>query len=111
MKKLIFVTLILIALGFTAWYCYNLLLSPVNPALATPTSFVVERGATVTKVGTRLREQGLIRHELAFRLAVYLEQVDNNVQAGDYQLAPNMSARAIVKTLTHGVEEGVKLTI
>jgi len=101
----------LVTLGIITWSFFTSLLSPVNPNVSTPLAFTVNKGDSVLTIGSNLTSSGLLRNPLSFRLAVYLEQLSGKIQAGDYQLAPNMSARTIARALTKGYRAGVTLTI
>ena len=108
--SLAILVLVLLSIGLGVWLYLTTLLSPVNPCKATPTTFTIEHGDSSKKIGDKLTASGLVHSQLAFRLAVYLEKVGGKIQAGEYALAPNMSARVIATTLTRGISD-TSLTI
>lgn len=71
---------------------------------------LVPEGASVARVGRDLRQKGLIRSAVAFRLAARLIG-GGPVKAGVYRLSPNMSTPRILRELRHGAQEQlVRLT-
>jgi UPF0755 protein len=100
------------AVAALAGYLYiTTLLAPLNPESSSPKSFVVNKGDSTIVIGQNLTSAGLVRSALAFRLAVYLEDLGGQIQAGQYQLAPSQSARALAKTLTKGIAQDNTITI
>lgn len=94
--------LLLIFLGMVGVRTYyEMNLRPVSND-ETPVVFVVERGATVDEIGTKLHDNGLIRSNAVFKWYVASKQVRDEIQAGTYELKPNMSTPDIVSILTHG---------
>lgn len=65
--------------------------------------FLITKGQSVQAVAKNLKREDLIRSELGFRL--YMRASQKTIQAGRYQLAPNMSLSQIVLTLTSGPKE------
>ncbi len=76
-----------------------------------PVLFTVTPGETAATIATRLERAGLIRDALLFRLLVRYRGVDGQLEAGDYQLRPNMSLEEIVDLLQHGHPSEVTITI
>jgi UPF0755 protein len=54
--------------------------------------FTIEPGASVTSVSNDLEQQGIIRNAAAFRSYVIYKGLDTQIKAGEYSLAPSMSA-------------------
>lgn len=84
-----------------------------NPAGgdSTPLLFTITPGETAATIATRLERAGLIRDAGLFRLLVRYRGVDARLEAGDYQLRPNMSLEEIVDLLQHGRSSEVMITI
>ncbi len=69
---------------------------------APPKVLVVEKGESLTLVASRLREEGLIRSSLAFRILVLSRGLAGSIQAGDFRLRPSLTTEEVVYVLTHG---------
>lgn len=78
---------------------------------STPILFTITPGETAATIATRLERAGLIRDAGLFRLLVRYRGVDGQLEAGDYQLRPNMSLEEIVDLLQHGRPSEVIVTI
>ncbi len=72
--------------------------------------FVVERGDSVSKIAGGLADKSLIRSVIGFRYAVKKSGLGSKIQAGTYQLSPDMSAYEIAIALTRGISNE-RLTI
>ncbi|MBI3282676.1 endolytic transglycosylase MltG [Candidatus Curtissbacteria bacterium] len=104
MKKLpifaiIFIILILTPVAFNQYYNYQLQAPSTDSTLM---RFVIKPGQPVTQIAKNLKEAGLVKNALAFRLLVAQMGIGKNIQAGDFRLAPNMPARDLAGELTHG---------
>lgn len=62
-------------------------------------TFVVEPGMKASDVAAKLGAENLIRQPLLFQLMVREQKVGENLQAGEYQLAPNMTMAQIITVL------------
>ena len=77
-------------------------------AVATDTSFTVERGSSISTVAARLEEQGLIPagqllpSTLLFRLGATALKKEGGLKAGVYMLKANSSMADIITELTEG---------
>ncbi len=78
---------------------------------ATSTRIVVKDGDTAATVGDRLAGAAVIRSALAFRLIVRLEGLEARLQAGTYELRPNMALTQVVASIAQGRMTGGFLTI
>jgi UPF0755 protein len=85
-------------------------------SLSTPPSrsdtvadFEVPRGSSVKFIASSLKDAGLIRSPLYFRLLVRLQGL--SLQAGTYQLSPSSTPLDIAKALTKGLAATRKLVI
>ncbi|MEN8252974.1 MAG: endolytic transglycosylase MltG [Patescibacteria group bacterium] len=67
--------------------------------------FVIPKGQAISIIGQRLQAQGLIKSSLAFRLIVRQHALANKIQAGSFDLSPNMSLGKIAIALTKGTED------
>ncbi len=64
--------------------------------------FVIPKGQATTTIGKRLKQNNLIKSELAFKLLVDRKNYSNKLQAGDFHLNPAMDLETIIESLTHG---------
>lgn len=60
--------------------------------------FIVNRNQTETQTLDKLKNQGLIKNKLAFRLVLFLKH--NKIESGGYKASKNMSAWQISEKLT-----------
>lgn len=87
---------------------------PLLPAAEgdrSPRVVEIPRGATAGTISRILSAQGLVRHELAFRLLARLYRVDRGLKAGRYELSPSMSSLEILSRLRRGERIKVAVTI
>lgn len=97
-------TVAILATAGVGFYIYNQL-QPVDPATQTSTAFVVPKGQAVTIIANRLHEAGLIKNPLAFRLLVKMDNLQNQIQAGSFELAPSMTVSELATQLTKGTND------
>ena len=76
-----------------------------------PIHFVVRDGETAAQIATDLEAHQLIRNALAFRFVVRFSKVGGRLEAGDYQLRPDMSLTQIISVLAQGRMSGGLVTI
>jgi UPF0755 protein len=93
--------LLLIALGIYSASLFR----PVDPSSTLESQFVIPKGQSITKIGLRLYEQDLIKSDLAFKIIVKKEKLENKIQAGSFKLSPSMSLSEIASALTVGTED------
>lgn len=62
----------------------------------------VRPGATVGEVASLLRQRGLLRNPLAFRVGARLAGDGGRIKQGEYALSPTMSPARILRTLVSG---------
>lgn len=100
--KLILATLLLCftAAGGAGLWAWNYIQAPVNGSNSTETTFTVESGESLPSVAVRLEQDGLLRWNTFFRL--YARVRKTPIQAGEFNLSPAMSPRAILETLAFG---------
>lgn len=96
------ILLILAAIGVSWWINGTSAADKNNTA---PKIFVIENGEGIRSVAKKLKDQGLIRDQVAFFLLTKQMGIDSKIQAGDYRLYPSMSAREIANEFTHGTSD------
>ncbi len=73
--------------------------------------FTIDPGETAATIAPRLQRAGLITDAQLFLWLVRYRGVDVQLEAGDYELRPNMTLDEIVETLQHGRLKDVVVTI
>lgn len=102
MRKFWFVISIGVVLlvGVFGWWQWGLM--PVDITKTEKKTIVVPRGAGVTTVASKLRDEKLIRNRLHFHILTLVKGLSKKIQAGSYYLSPSMSADEILLALTKG---------
>ena len=72
---------------------------------ATPKSVLVVKGTSGVEVGNLLYEEKLIKSPLAFKIYIQFRGVASKIQAGEYQLASNLTLGDLVARLLRGPNE------
>ena len=93
----IFIIFIIILLGILF---YNLGLKAVGSD-DQKIDFIIEEGSTYYSVIDKLKEEGLIRNKLCFKLYIKLNG-KNKLEAGNYILSKNMGVKEIVEVFDNG---------
>jgi UPF0755 protein len=73
-----------------------------RPFRVDPAEIRIDRGASAARVAVVLRENGLIRSERAFRIAVRLLGASRRLEAGRYAFSSPQSLFTIVSTIRNG---------
>lgn len=106
----------LIKTFFVLFFCVNILLiisgiyiaslfNPLNSDQTKEQQFVIPKGQSISMIGSRLKEEGLIKSDLIFKLIVKKEKLENKIQAGSFKLSPSMNLLEIANSLTTGTED------
>jgi len=104
MKKLL-VLIIFLLIGFllvSGFWGNNLL--PVSSD-QTEKTFLITKGEALSSIIQRLKENNLIRSELAFSLYLKKEGLDQKIQPGTFKISPSLSSEEIAKILISNPEE------
>ena len=116
-RALLVLLLILVVVPVAAFGAYRYA-TGAEQGPSRPVSFVVPEGATASEVGERLEAAGVIRSALAFRIAAGMRGLEQDLQAGDYELRTNMQIEEVftvlergpvVRTVTVTIPEGLEL--
>ena len=78
---------------------------------AATNTFVIQSGQSTKQIADNLQACGLIRNALAFRVWARIKGLDTQLQAGGYNLSPNMTIDTIIGLLLHGQPDAVPVTI
>ncbi len=76
--------------------------SPADSKDNTAKIFIVEPGQGVKAIAKNLKDEGLIKDQVAFFLLTKQTGLANKIQAGSFRLNPSMSANEIANQLTKG---------
>ena len=104
--KRIYITVAILLVLFVialAWWINGT--SAVNKNDNKPVIFVIQPGQGIRAVSKNLKEQGLIKDQVAFFLLTKKMGIDSKIQAGEFRLFPNMSASDIATEFTHGTQD------
>lgn len=122
MKRWLVVLLVLAVLALVGaallgldWYRDGL--APANPA-ARPVLVRIPEGSSVADIADILHEDSLIRDRRAFKLMLKLNGLADKLQAGVFEIDPDMSAEEIARHIVSGevairrltIPEGLRLT-
>lgn len=81
------------------------LMQPVDTSDQTTKTFVIPQGQSTQRIAERLKEEGLIRSTLAFRLVVFQQDMQKSIQAGSFKLQPSLSVSDLIKILSKGTDD------
>lgn len=99
-NRLVIVLLLLIPLIVGVWYEASL--RAVNAESEKRKMLVIVKGQATDKILSKLKEDELIRSELAVKIYLYLNKEQGSLQAGTFELSQKMSVTEIVDTLKTG---------
>jgi len=100
-KFLIFLIIFVIIVAGGSFMWYNMCLSPIGGD-SQSVGLEIEMGSGPNKIAGILKEKGLIRSELAFKLYVKLNNI-TNFKAGNYTITKDMAVPEIVNSLQKGI--------
>jgi UPF0755 protein len=65
-------------------------------------TFVVKKGDTVEEIAQNLEEMGLIKNAVAFRIYLFSQKIDEDIEAGSFRLSSNQTAQELAESLQKG---------
>ena len=98
-----FFLLLFLLLGAGIIY-YREMSSPVGQSTQ-KVSFVVPKGRSIIWMGNSLQEKGLIRSAQIFRFEVWRLGLATKLQAGTFEISPNMTTASVAEALTKGTND------
>ena len=98
MKKLLAVIIIFLALLFAARGWWNSQLSAVSSYKEEKT-IIIAKGKSVNEIANQLKQEGLIKSPLVFRLYTRQTKASTSIAAGTFKISPSMSTPEIVEIL------------
>lgn len=102
MKRIYITIAILLVILVVAFAWWKNGTSPANSKDNSAKIFIVEPGQGVRAIAKNLKDEGLIKDQIAFFLLTKQQGLDNKIQAGSFRLNPSMSAGEIANQLTKG---------
>jgi UPF0755 protein len=110
LRSLIILALVLVVLaGLEVFSRFLLRGSPTD----TPQKMVnvtIPEGATISEIGTILRDSSIIEHPMLFKYAVRLMGADTKIQAGNIELVTGQSLLELIRRLTRAKAMGAYVT-
>lgn len=103
MKKVVVIIFVFIVLAIISLFIgYSVLSQPVDKNNTSSQSFVVNQGDGLMAIARRLAANGLIKNESVFVVRSYFMGLSRSLQAGVFQLSPNLSVDQVVVKLASG---------
>ncbi len=114
-KKILIIVIIVLMIaifcgvfGSIVWF--NNMLKPVNESSTETKKVEIEQGLSTVKIIEKLKQEELIKDELATKIFIKLNNV-NSLKAGKYELSPSMSLEKILQTMVDGDVINEEITI
>src|SRR3989344_8791287 len=104
MKKILFIFLFFALILVGLYFYISSLFSPVSSDNKS-VDFLIPKGSSVAQIGNKLKSSGLIRSGVVFKFYVQISNNTNKIQAGEFQLSPNLSLIQIVDQLKKSPKE------
>jgi len=110
MNKAFKIYFILIMVSFILGY-FLYLLTPITSASKQELVFKINPGESVEKIAQSLKDEGLIRSKLAFKIYGFVSGALRRLKPGDYNLKPSFSTPDIITFLVVGPKNDIQVTI
>ena len=112
-RALVILVIIIVTTGFGAKAYFDNEIGPVNTLHANTIIIEIPKGSSTAKIASLLKDQNLIKNDIAFLVLNKLLKTDGKIKAGTYSLKDNMSAKDIIASLVSGdvIKDSVKFTI
>ena len=114
MKKKIFISVILLIAAVVAFFALSVFMEYTRTSSGEETVIVeIPKGASEKTIASVLKEKGVIKHEISFRLKMKGSPHRGKLNYGKYTLNEDMSLDGVIEALLRpsDLKEGVKLTI
>ena len=106
---LVLVIIMSSAAGLGVWWITAT--KPVDPDDRSEVALTIPSGYGSAGIGHLLEDEDLIRSYWAFRILIYMNELNGKLQAGSYILSKAQSPLEIARSLTIGKEEEFSVTI
>lgn len=90
-------------------YIHNL--QAIDPLATKRIQFIIEPGSSVRTIASKLESEELIRNSNAFVRYIIKNELDQNIQAGQFILQPSMNVAEIATALQTGIVPEIAITI
>jgi len=108
-KPLVVGLIVLIVIAASAvsasFFWWNRQLLPLRPGSSESLVFVVTPNQTATEISQQLAQKGLIRSDLAARIYLRMNRLDQKIRPGAFQLSPSQDLRSLFVSLTSGPKD------
>jgi UPF0755 protein len=104
--RLIVLVLLLAIVGGVAWFA-NALFQPFKGEGGDTIRVTIPRGSSLSEIGDRLQQAGVIQNAGFFELRARLEGHSGDLRPGSYEMREDMSFAAALDTLQQGVPPNV----
>lgn len=111
LKKIKFIIILLIIIFAIISISYRQGISGSADKKGQDKIFIIKKGESVDRIGGNLAEAGLIKSKLYFKIYVWRDKAENNLQAGKYVLNPKLNIKEITRILSSGKVLNDELTI
>ena len=101
MKKHIFIILgffLAVTLVLLTWFYINV--QPISPGINKQINFMINKGDGLSSIGRRLGNLKIIKNSYSFSILAYFLGLDKKLQAGNFIVSPNLSAKEIIEKLS-----------
>lgn len=75
---------------------------PISFNSSEPVTIIIKQGMSANDIAALLRQQGLIKNTVSFRLYVHWQGLANSLQAGEYSFTPDMNMQKMIAMLAKG---------
>jgi UPF0755 protein len=103
-----FLVILVVSLVFftlAALVVYQNMLKPVSTTNKQLVRFVVARGQSVSEIADKLKNEDLIKNQIAFKVYYRLNEDKYTVQAGSYEISQAMNVQQILEILSDGADD------
>ncbi len=109
LMRIIYTLILFSAWSFLAYLYVDYSLG--SPKRSEPVQLEIGSGTSTTAIGRMLKEQGLIRNDWFFSTYAWLTGKSKGLQAGVYQIPPEVDVNGIFDIITNGRQKTVAVTI
>ncbi|MFD1425410.1 UPF0755 protein [Kroppenstedtia sanguinis] len=109
LMRIIYTLILFSAWSFLAYLYVDYSLG--SPKRSEPVQLEIGSGTSTTAIGRMLKEQGLIRNDWFFSTYAWLTGKSKGLQAGVYQIPPEVDVNGIFDIITNGRQNTVAVTI
>ncbi len=97
----IIILILAVVVGGSVFWVIHQIKTPLNP-YGSMTTFRVEKGENVIEIGKSLEKDEIMSNWIYFAIYTWFKRGASSLQAGEYELGPQMNIPEIVEKITHG---------